>query len=101
MRTRSRHSRRIVPTKRSAMALARGALAGVGMIFIPSDRKTSSKPVVNFVSRSRISHLAATARSSRIQARCLACWVTHGPVGLGVTPATCTFRDPCSMKKST
>ena len=40
---RSRHSRRMVPTKRSAKALARGARTGVRMIRMPSDRKTSSK----------------------------------------------------------
>ncbi len=43
MSRRSRHSRRSVPTKRSALALASGALIGVGMISTPSDRKTSAK----------------------------------------------------------
>ncbi len=54
MSRRSRHSRRSVPTKRSALALASGALIGVGMISTPSDRKTSSQAHLYFESRSRI-----------------------------------------------
>ncbi len=42
----------MVPTKRSAKALARGARTGVRMIRMPSVRKTSSKAAVNLVSRS-------------------------------------------------
>ena len=98
---RSRHSRRTVPTNRSAMALARGARTGVRMIRMPSDRKTSSKLAVNLASRSRMSHLAGTGRSASAQASWRACWVTQASVGLAVTPATWTFREPCSMKKST
>src|ERR1019366_2743725 len=63
MRRRSRHSRRTVPTKRSANAFARGAWTGVLMILTPSVWKTSSKPAVNFVARSRTTNLAARDRS--------------------------------------
>ena len=98
---RSKHSRRTVPTKRSAMALVRGALIGVRMIPIRSDRNTWSKLALNLASRSRMSHLAGTDRSPSAQASWRACWVTYGSVGLVVAPATWTFREPCSMKKST
>ena len=55
MRILSRHSRRAVPTRRSAIAIAfaRGARTGVRMILMPSVRRASSKLVVNLVSRSR------------------------------------------------
>src|SRR3974390_333590 len=43
MSIRSRHSRRMVSTKRSAKALARNARIGVRMIRMSSERKTSSK----------------------------------------------------------
>ena len=49
-RSRSRHSRRTVPTKRSAMAFARGARTGVLMVLMPSAAKTASKEDVNLVS---------------------------------------------------
>jgi len=101
MRMRSRHSRRTVSTKRSAMALARGALTGVRMIPIRSERKTSSKLAVNLASRSRMSHLPGTDRSPSTQANWRACWVTQASVGFAVAPATWTFREPCSTKKST
>ena len=45
-------------------------------ILVPSERKTSSKAAVNFVSRSR--------RASALRLR--ACWVAHSPTGLAVTP---------------
>jgi len=83
------------------MALARGARAGVRITHIASEWKTSSKLSVNLASRSRMSHLAGTDRAPNLQASWRACWVTHVAVGLVVAPATWTFRDPCSMKKST
>lgn len=51
---RSKHSRRMVPTNRSAMAFACGARIGVLMILTQSAANTASKDEVNFVSRSRI-----------------------------------------------
>ena len=61
IRIRSRHSRRMVPTKRSAKALARGARTGVRMMRILSVRKTSSKLAVNLASRSRTRNRTATS----------------------------------------
>ena len=46
----SRHSRRTVPTHRSANALATGVRAGVRMIRAPIERQTSSKAPPNFES---------------------------------------------------
>src|SRR5919204_5156928 len=54
IRIRSRHSRRTLPTQRSACAFARGAAIGARITLIPSERKTSSKTAVNLLSRSRI-----------------------------------------------
>jgi hypothetical protein len=51
---RSRHSRRIVPTSRSANAFAFGARTAVRTIWMPSLWRTASKAAVNFASRSRI-----------------------------------------------
>jgi hypothetical protein len=59
IRIRSRHSRRTLPTQRSACAFARGAAIGARMTLIPSERKISSKPAVNLLSRSRISNPGA------------------------------------------
>jgi hypothetical protein len=92
MSTRSRHSRRRVPNHRSMKAFARGARTGVRMIRRPSDRNTSSKETVNLVSRSWIRKRTGSARSVRMPMRFRACWVTHSPVGLAVTPAMCTIR---------
>jgi hypothetical protein len=50
-----RHSRRAVPTKRSAKALA--PRIGVRMVRMPSEAKASSKLEVNLASRSRIRSL--------------------------------------------
>jgi hypothetical protein len=54
MRIRSRSSRRTAPTKRSAIALARGARTGVLMMRRSVAVKTASKAAVNLASRSRI-----------------------------------------------
>jgi hypothetical protein len=50
IRRRSRSSRRIVPTKRSAIALARGARTGVLMTETSMAVKTASNAVVNLAS---------------------------------------------------
>jgi hypothetical protein len=52
IRIQLRPSRRRVPTKRPAMALAFGASTGVRMTLTPPARKTSSKAYVNFTNRS-------------------------------------------------
>src|SRR5919107_1582181 len=51
IRMRSRSSRRMVPTKRSAMALARGARTGDLIILMLRAVRTASKAAVNLVSR--------------------------------------------------
>src|SRR3954465_2000815 len=50
----SRHSRRRVPMKRSAIAFARGARTGARMIWMSAPAKTASNDLVNLLSRSRI-----------------------------------------------
>ncbi len=52
MSIRSRHSVRTVLTQRSAKASARGNRTGILITRMPSERNTSSKLVVNLVSRS-------------------------------------------------
>lgn len=52
-----------------------------------SERNTSSKSAVNFVSRSRMRNFTGVARSERTTLKLRACWVTHGPIGRAVTPA--------------
>ena len=89
---RSRHSRRIVPTNRSAMGFARGARTGVRMMLTPSDAKISSKLAMNLASRSRIKNLTATSRSARTEDRlprgCRAGMVTNSQKWLGTLPPT-------------
>ena len=48
----SRHSRRSVPMKLSAIAFARGARTGVRMMLMSAPAKTASKAAVNLLSRS-------------------------------------------------
>src|SRR5918995_6529800 len=79
MRTWSRHSRRALPTQRSANAFAFGARIGVLTTSRPSVRKTSSKVPQNFESRSR-SRICLSSRRSAID-RFRACWVTHTESG--------------------
>ena len=78
---------------------ATGVRTGVRTTRMPSDWKTVSKARVNFASRSRIKH---EKRSSTPPiARFRACWATHAPFGLRVTPARCTRLVPISLKNST
>src|SRR5690349_16719623 len=66
---RSRSSRRMLPTKRSAIALARGARTGVLMMRTPIAVKTASKAAVNLASRSRIRNWNWRPASSRSKSR--------------------------------
>jgi len=53
----------------------------------------ASKAVdVNFVSRSQMRMRNRRPTSSRLEAKFLASWATHGRVGLAVTPMRCTTR---------
>ena len=58
-----RHSRRAVPTQRSAMALAFGTRTGVPITCTPSASKTASNTALNFASRSWRSKRKAFPRS--------------------------------------
>jgi hypothetical protein len=53
------------------------------------------------LSRSRITNRNASIMGPRSIARFRACWTTHAPVGLAVTPAMYNRRVPCSMKINT
>ena len=86
----SRHSRRSVPTNRSAYAFARGDRTGVLITRVPFPAKTSSNAAVNLLSRSRIRNLNRPARSPRSMSRLRACWAVQAPVGCAVTPRMCT-----------
>src|SRR6266536_3414044 len=77
MRSRSRHSLRTLPTKRSAWAFAFGAWIGVRTISMPSLRKMLSKARLNFVSRSWIRKRGRWLRSARSISRLRACWLIH------------------------
>ena len=61
----SRHSRRSVPMKRSAIAFARGARIGVRMMWMSAPAKTASNAAVNLLSRSRIKNRNRSARSAQ------------------------------------
>ena len=97
----SRHSRRSVPMKRSAIAFARGARTGVRRMRMSAPANTASKAAVNLLSRSRIRNRNCSARSPRSMSRLRACWVTQAPVGWAVIPARCTRRRPCSITTRT
>ena len=73
----SRHSARVVRTKRSAIAFAFGARTGVLMIWMPSLATTASKSRVNLLSRSRIKKRNDPGRSRSAQVNWRACWVTQ------------------------
>src|SRR5437588_2608005 len=83
MRMRSRHSLRTVRTQRSANAFAFGACTGVRITSSHSQRKTLSKPRLNFLSRSRISSPNRNSRSPSCMTRLRACCATQAPSGVG------------------
>jgi hypothetical protein len=58
--TRSRSSRRRVPTRRSQVAFIRGAWTAVRKIVVPADWKTASNEAVTLEPRSRIRNLKGT-----------------------------------------
>jgi hypothetical protein len=69
------------------------------MTLIPSLRKTSSKAMLNLLSRSWIRNRICLKAPLKLRLR--ACRVTQAPVGFVVQPARWTRRFPSSMKKST
>ena len=64
----------------------RGDRTGVRRVRMRSVRNTSSKPAVNFVSRSRIKNFVERDWSARTKLKLRACWVSHSPTGLAVMP---------------
>jgi hypothetical protein len=66
MSSQPKHSRRTVPTHRSAWAVARGARYGVGTNWASSERTTSSNARGNLASRSRTSSVRFEARLVQI-----------------------------------
>jgi hypothetical protein len=71
----------------SAEALALGACTGVTNTVASSEQSMSSNPRQNLASRSRSRKRTRRPRSCRASSRLRACWVTHRPLGLAVTPA--------------
>jgi hypothetical protein len=99
MSRRSRHSRRSVPTRRCAMALASGVLIGVGMIsdaLGPKDLIQSPRVLRVAVADQEPERKRLTIDPTRLRA----CWVTQAGFGFDVTPPRYTWREPISMKKS-
>lgn len=87
MRNRSRHSRRTVPTHELfGERVHPRARIEVLTIRVPSERNTSSKPTVNFVSRSADQELGRSSTLGQYEGQVRACWVTHSPAGLAVMP---------------
>jgi hypothetical protein len=78
-----------------------GGRIGVRMTSAPTACQMSSKARVNLLSRSWIRTRTAVASFSRVTRRLRACWATYAPVGLAVTPASCTRRLCSWMKHNT
>jgi hypothetical protein len=83
----------MLPTKRSAIALARGACTGVLMMWMSVAVKTASNAAVNLASWSRIRNRKREPASSRPMSRLRAWWVSQAPVGWAVTPAARVGAD--------
>ncbi len=97
IRVRSRSSRRMLPTKHSAIALARGARTGVLMMLIAIAVTTASKAALDFASRSRMKNRKRRLASLKFMVRLPACWVSQAQVGWAVTSRMCTRRVACSI----
>jgi hypothetical protein len=73
-----------------------------GVLMMSSVRRTSSKQDVNFVSLSRMRHLAGRDRLVRSKVRLRACWVVHSRTGsrlvtAGRQPRSASHRQSCSV----
>ena len=99
--TRSRGSRRRVPSRRSQIVFMRGTRTALRRILAPVAWKTASNEAVKFDPRSRITDLMSSNRWSRVRARLRARCTVHSPLGLAVTLPRCTRRVPCSMNTRT
>ena len=87
------------PTKRSAIAFARGARTGVLTIRTSMAVKTASMAVVNFGVAVADEEPEASSGVVEIHDQLRACWVSQAPLGWAVTPRMCTRRVACSMTK--
>src|ERR1019366_6409680 len=96
----SRHSRRIVPTNRSATAFAFDALTGVWSTRIPSALNTVSNALVNLPSLSGIRSSKGLSRLGSENTKFLACCAVQAPSGFSLMPARRTRRVEGSMKNS-
>ena len=70
------------------------------VISLASASSTASNIVVYFVSRPLIRNRSSSSRSPRSIARFRACWAIQLPVGLAVTPATCSFLVACRRRSA-
>jgi hypothetical protein len=87
---RSRHSRRRVPMKRSAIAFACGARTGRWMIRMSAPVNTALKTAVNVLSRSRINETGRRGRRGP-RAGCGPAGIPRSG-GVGGNPGLCTRR---------
>jgi hypothetical protein len=101
MRSRSRHSRRTLPTQRTAWAFAFGACTGCpdhGDSFALED-------VIEAAVELRVAivdqEVQCGSRSSVAISRLRACWAVHTPVGFGVQATNSIRRLSSERKKST
>ena len=79
--TRSRSSRRRVPTSRSQIAFMRGAWTAVRRIRVPAGWKTASNEAVKFGPWSRMRNLMSSKRSPKLKARLRAAVPSTRPSG--------------------
>jgi hypothetical protein len=105
IRRRPRSSRRIVPTRRSAIAFARGARTGVVTILTSTAVKVDGgedsiegdgEPAIAISDEEPEAGIGVVGPMSRLRA----CWHSQAPVGWAVTPRMCTRRLACSMTKN-
>ena len=97
----SRHSRRRVPMKRSAIAFARGARTGVRMMRMSAPAKTASNgggELAVPVADQEPEPVGAVAEVHQQVAGLLG---DQSPVGWAVIPARCTRRRSCSITMRT
>ena len=91
----------MLPTKRSAIALARGARTGVLMIRDVDGGEHGVEGGGELGVAVPDEEPEAPAGVVEVHERLRACWVSQAPVGWAVTPRMCTRRVACSMTKKT
>src|SRR5438876_2190313 len=101
MSSRSRHSRRTLPTQRSMWAFAFGARTGVRMTLTPSFARRVSNARGNLASRSWIRKRTCRLPSLRSISRLRACCSIQAVFGLLVQARYSTRRLPTERKTRT